>query len=199
MKTCRSTLNHHLLACLAIVLVTFLFLNLDVMQPWREALGQTLGLPEKHLWILGCSISGILLTLLFTRTHGRLTAPFKSIADQCREGKLAPSLLSEQTREARIIRDYIYQIQDRADNRAIQLQEIEAELKNLRKERARNQRSIEEFEDLIAAYARIRSELTYDNALLRREIKKLESGIENTKQTPPHPERVQRFPFANQA
>lgn len=196
-KTCQSTLNRYLFASLTIILATSLFVSLELLQPWREALGQTLGFPEKYLWILGLVISGVALILLHKQVHNRLTLPFKCLAEQCRDGKLTPSFGSEQTKEARIVRDFILQVQGRADHRAIQLKSIESELKTLRAEGARSQRSIEELQDLVAAYSRIRSELTYDNTVLRREIKQLETELQSTKQTEAPQPRVPGFPYAN--
>ncbi|MBK1877775.1 hypothetical protein [Pelagicoccus mobilis] len=199
MKTCQSTLNRYLFVSLLTLLTTFAFLNVEALQPLRIALSSTLGLPTELLWLLASVVNAVVLIVLFKQLHLQLTKPIKHIADQCLEGQVTDLPGSNPLRETRIIREFIRKTQDRAEHRREQISSIEAELAELRKERARSGRKLEELEDLVAAYARIRSELTYDNTNLRRELKDLGAKLSDPQPQPVQQNRIQRFPFANRS
>lgn len=119
------------------------------------------------------AVAIVFIALLARTLHRKLTKPIREVANSCASGHL-PALNSPAlTREIRIITEYLRQIQDRADSRADQIQRMERELIATRRERDRSFRKLEEYEDLLASYNRIRSELDIDNRSLRKEAKEL--------------------------
>ncbi|EDY83520.1 hypothetical protein VDG1235_3147 [Verrucomicrobiia bacterium DG1235] len=180
MKTFKSTLNRYLLTCLLIVAGSITVLSIESLSPYREALAAVLGLPSEHIWILGGTISIVALVLLFKHLHTQLTEPLENISSQCAHGNLDELYSSSQTREIRIIREYIRQNQERAEQRAAQITRMENELYATRKERDKSFSKLEEYEDLVSNYGRIRKELSEDNTKLRHENLSLKEQVETS-------------------
>ncbi|MBD5780819.1 hypothetical protein IEN85_15065 [Pelagicoccus sp. NFK12] len=168
-KTYRSTVNAYLLASALVVTATLLGMLLEPLRPYRDALSNTLGLPPQLLWILVAPVSLSLLFALTVQLKKKLCAPAQSLSEQCALGAVAPDTAYGQLKELRIIRDFVCLTQERANNRADQISRMEEELHTARKTVERHLRKIEELEDLVHSYGRIRNELNYDLGLLRQE------------------------------
>lgn len=179
MKTYKSILNSYLFGCSLVIATACAAIFLDILEPYRVAFASTLGLPEEFLRIFIGVASLLLVLSLVSKLHTKLTQPLKALADECVAGSLKTETGESSTRELRLIRDYNRQIQDRATRRAEQISRMEAEIFATRKERDRSLRKIEEFEDLIASYGRIRKELSYDNTILRRENTELGEEVKS--------------------
>ncbi len=135
-------------------------------------------MPPEYFWILGSVITLVILSLLLSALHARLTKPIKDLCNQCKLGLVTETFASKQFSEVKTIREYIRLTQDRAETRAGQIEKMETELFSTRKERDRSFRKVEEFEDLVASYVRIRAELNIDNSSLRRENQRLNEQID---------------------
>ncbi|MDQ8181178.1 hypothetical protein [Pelagicoccus sp. SDUM812005] len=177
MKTYRSTINAHFLACAIVIAVTLTGMLLPALAPYREALSATLGLAPKQLWILVAPLSLSLLFALSLQLKNKLCSPTQSLSEQCALGTVAHDTAYGQLKELRIIRDFVCLTQDRANARAEQISRMEQELYSARKNAERHLRKVEELEDLVTSYGRIRNELNYDLSLLRQENRNQSSRI----------------------
>ncbi len=176
-KTYRSTVNAYVLSSSVVIATTLLGMLLAPLAPHREALSNTLGLASNQLWILVAPLSLSILLALSLRLKHKLCAPLKSLSEQCALGAVAPDTAYGQLRELRIIRDFICLTQERANTRADQISRLEEELHQSRKRSEKSQRKVEELEDLLNSYGRIRNELNYDLSLLRQENRNQDAKI----------------------
>ncbi len=169
MKTYRSTFNSYFIYCSLVIAATLTSMMLSSLAPYRAALSTTLGLAENQLWILVAPLAISTLLALSIRLRAKLSEPLETFSEQCSLGSVAIESNQTQSRELRIIRSFMRLCQDRAQERAQQVSKMEEELFATRKTNERKLRKIEELEDLIASYGRIRKELNYDISLLRQE------------------------------
>lgn len=155
---------------------------LPQLDSFRASVSENLALPPAYLAVGVFAASFAIILVLAQKLHHTLTKPIKEIADACASGQLVIPRSAAQTREIRIIKEYLRQVQDRADNRAEQIQRMERELIATRRERDRSFRRLEEYEDLLASYKRIYSELDIDNKALRKELSELHAKNEILRQ-----------------
>lgn len=182
MKTYRSTVNRFLLYALALISAAIVLTTLPQLQPYRASISSALGMPVQYFAPLVYTIAMITIALMAGNLHGRLSKPIREIADQCASGQLANPRSNSSTRETRVIKEYIRQIQDRADQRADQIQRMETEIIATRRERDRAFRKLEEYEDLLASYNRIRTELEIDNKAYRKDNQALNENVDALRQ-----------------
>ncbi len=142
---------------------------LNTLAPYRAALSTTLGLAENQLWVLATPLAISTLLALSIRVREKLSQPLETFSEQCSLGSVAIESNQTQPRELRVIRAFMRLCQDRAQERAYEISKMEEELFATRKANERKLRKIEELEDLIASYGRIRKELNYDISMLRQE------------------------------
>lgn len=182
MKTYKSTLNAYHFACILVLLGPIAWIGADAYTPYREALSSRLGTSSLALDAAVAGVALAILIILSTRMRARLAQPIEKLAEQCSEGRLEISSNRFQARELRIIRDYILKTQERAEHRAHLVTRLENSLSASKKDTERNARKMEELEDLIASYGRIRTELSYEIDILRQENSKQTAKIEALQQ-----------------
>lgn len=182
MKTYKSTLNAYFFASVLTLLGPAAWLGIDAYYPFREALSSQLRISSLPLDAAIAGVAFAILVILSVRLRTKLSQPIEKIADQCSEGRLEISSDRSQTRELRIIRDFILKNQERAEHRASLLTRLESSLSTSKKDYERSARKVEELEDLISSYGRIRSELNYEIELLRQENGKQAAKIEALEQ-----------------
>lgn len=183
MKTYKSTLKAYYFASILVLLGPIAWIGIDAYNPFREALSSRLGIGSLPL---DAAVAGAALTILLAlslRLSAKLGAPIEKLAAQCSEGRLEITSNGSQARELRIIRDFILKNQERAEHRARLLTRLESNLSTSKKDCERSARKVEELEDLIASYGRIRSELNYEIEILRQENSKQAAKIEALQQT----------------
>ncbi len=189
MKTYKSTLNRYFVSCAFVLALTVAAVAIPALSPFRSAISTSLGLTESQFWILFAPLSFCALLILSLRVRTNLSEPIESFAEQCSLGNLSTDPSQILPRELRIVRNYLHQSHERANDRAHQISQMEEELHKTRKASERSIRKIEELEDIISSYSRIRKELSYDISLLRQENKNQNAKIQSLKT-----EHAQRFP-----
>ena len=173
----KAIIARHLTLNLTVQTCGALLLGIPSLDAYRLAFANTLGLDPQNLWLLiGACMLGI--TLFSIGRIGQLLGePMRDISEQCKNNQPYNLQHDYSCVEEKLIRDYLVQLQARAQNASARLERAESELLSTRKERDRAVVKKDETEDLLAVYARIRQELSIDNATLRSEKESLAEAL----------------------